>query len=96
MWVLLGVGRDCEGENILEFQASTLWGLEVAKWKTNAVSAVKKKDADADWSTRGAALKKDEDLDNNLIIHCANASVSYHGPCCVAGHGKNRRQSMLF
>lgn len=43
MWVLWGMGRDCEGENFLEFQASSVWGWKVAKWKTNAMSAVKRK-----------------------------------------------------
>lgn len=35
------MGRDCEGENIWEFQTSTVWGWVVAKWKT--ASAVKRK-----------------------------------------------------
>lgn len=43
MWVFLGMGRDCEGENILGFQTSPLWGWMVAKGETSAVSAVKRK-----------------------------------------------------
>lgn len=38
---LLGMDRDCEGDNSLGFQTGLVWGWVVAKWKT--VSAVRRK-----------------------------------------------------